>query len=62
MNHYDLVVIGGGFSSIRTRQLQFDLSEYEGIRDISDDADAGRRELRLTVRDGAKELGFTTCA
>lgn len=36
------------------------LAEYEGITDIADDSDAGRRELQIQLRDGARELGFTT--
>lgn len=36
------------------------LSEYEGITDIADDSDAGRRELQLELKDGARELGLTT--
>jgi len=39
---------GGGFSSIRTRQLQFDLSEYEGIR-VRVRADGRRYTWRLTT-------------
>lgn len=36
------------------------LAEYRGVQGIADDADAGQRELRLTLREGASELGFTT--
>ncbi len=36
------------------------LGSYEGVYDVADDADAGSRELRLTPRPGASELGFTT--
>lgn len=35
------------------------LGGFDGVYDITDDADAGQRELRLTLRDGAGELGFT---
>lgn len=35
------------------------LGEFDGVYDIADDADAGQRELRLTLRAGASELGFT---
>ena len=36
------------------------LRTYEGVFDIGDDSDSGQRELRITLRDGAHELGFTT--
>ena len=36
------------------------IDKYEGVFDVADDADAGQRELRLTLRKGASELGFTT--
>ncbi|MCH9058481.1 MAG: efflux RND transporter permease subunit, partial [Planctomycetes bacterium] len=36
------------------------LATKEAVFNISNDADAGQRELRLTLRDGANELGFTT--
>lgn len=35
------------------------MAAMEGVRDIADDANAGRRELRFHLRDGARELGFT---
>jgi multidrug efflux pump subunit AcrB len=35
------------------------LAEYEGVFGIADDADTGLRELRLSLRPGASELGFT---
>jgi len=35
------------------------LSDYEGVFNPADDAGAGQRELRVTLRDGAAELGFT---
>ena len=40
-------------------ELRTALTGYEGVRGIADDADAGQRELRLRLRDGAKTLGFT---
>jgi len=36
------------------------LANYEGVQGIADDADAGQRELRIALRPGASELGFTT--
>ncbi len=35
------------------------LGSYEGVYGIFDDADVGQRELRIELRDGAGELGFT---
>ena len=35
------------------------LAEYDGVYDINDDADAGQRELRIELRPGATDLGFT---
>ncbi len=40
----------------RVKQL---LESYEGVYGIYDDADRGQRELRIELRDGASELGFT---
>lgn len=40
-------------------RLKQALAGYDGVRGIADDADAGQRELRLRLRDGASELGFT---
>ncbi len=35
------------------------MHEYDGVVDISTDSDGGRRELRFTLREGARDLGFT---
>jgi len=35
------------------------MSEYAGVYDVSNDADAGQRELRIELLAGASELGFT---
>jgi HAE1 family hydrophobic/amphiphilic exporter-1 len=43
-----------------TGEIKTMLREYEGVFDISDDSDAGQRELRIRLRDGARELGFQT--
>ena len=40
-------------------QLKAMLAEYDGVYDINDDADAGQRELRIELRRGATDLGFT---
>ena len=35
------------------------LADYDGIRDIADDSDSGRRELQITLTSAGRELGFT---
>ncbi|TVQ64751.1 MAG: efflux RND transporter permease subunit [Phycisphaerales bacterium] len=42
------------------RTVKEELSEFDGVFGVADDADSGQRELRITLRDGAAELGFTT--
>ena len=41
-------------------KLQELLATRQSVFNITDDGDAGQRELRITLRDGASELGFTT--
>jgi multidrug efflux pump subunit AcrB len=36
------------------------VSEFAGVYDVADDNDTGRREMRIRLREGADELGFTT--
>ncbi|MBX3360948.1 MAG: efflux RND transporter permease subunit [Phycisphaeraceae bacterium] len=36
------------------------LADFDGVYDIANDADRGQRELRIRLRPGASELGFTT--
>ncbi len=40
-------------------QIKAAMREKVGVRDIADDANRGRRELQITLRDGARTLGFT---
>lgn len=40
-------------------KIQHRLGEFVGVFDISTNVDAGQRELRFELRDGARELGFT---
>jgi HAE1 family hydrophobic/amphiphilic exporter-1 len=56
-----LTVAGDGPEQIMpvVERISSLLGEYDGVYDIADDADAGQKELRLTLRDGASELGFT---
>lgn len=42
-----------------TERLKAYLDTFPTVYGISDDADRGQRELRITLRDGASELGFT---
>lgn len=41
-------------------EIKHELARFEGVYGIADDADAGQRELRIRLREGAAELGFTT--
>lgn len=56
-----LAVTGEDEGAIRraARAIQERLDRFGGVFDIADDADTGQRELRLTLRPGASELGFT---
>lgn len=36
------------------------LDDYEGVVNIADNADAGQREVRFSLRDGGRELGLST--
>jgi len=56
-----LAVLGEDLDELRrvAGEIKRQLSEFDGVYDIADDLDLGRRELRLTLRDGADELGFT---
>ncbi|MEM1330799.1 MAG: efflux RND transporter permease subunit [Planctomycetota bacterium] len=38
------------------------LAQYPGVFDIADNADRGQPELRIELREGASELGFTTAS
>ncbi len=38
------------------------LDDFDGVFDLSTDADAGQRELRLTLREGASDMGFTVAS
>lgn len=40
-------------------QIKELLAQYEGVRDIADNADSGRREIQITLKDAGRELGFT---
>lgn len=55
-------VVGSDIERIveATARIKSVLGGFDGVYDISDDNDAGRRELQLRLRPGASELGFTT--
>lgn len=40
-------------------EIKSALDDYEGVFDITDDAERGQREARFTLRPGASEMGFT---
>jgi multidrug efflux pump subunit AcrB len=42
------------------KEIKQIINSYAGVENLSDDSDAGQRELRLSLRDGADEIGFTT--
>ncbi len=57
-----LTVVGDSEDQIArvVEEVKSTISEYPGVRNVIDDSDRGQRELRLELRDGASELGFTT--
>ncbi|MEM1424685.1 MAG: efflux RND transporter permease subunit, partial [Planctomycetota bacterium] len=59
-----LAVIGEDIATMQTAadEIKRALAQYDSVYDISDDNDAGRRELQIRLRDGAEELGFTVDA
>ncbi len=40
--------------------IESEIQSYDGIDEIQDDLDLGKLEVRLDLRDDARELGFTT--
>ncbi|MFI4872167.1 MAG: efflux RND transporter permease subunit [Phycisphaerales bacterium JB061] len=57
-----LTVVGSSEPLITraVEEVKATISAYPGVTNVTDDSDRGQRELRLTLRDGASELGFTT--
>jgi HAE1 family hydrophobic/amphiphilic exporter-1 len=57
-----LAVLGDDLGRLRAaaNRIKGVLAEYDGVYNISDDLDVGRREIRLRLREGADELGLTT--
>lgn len=57
-----LTVVGDSGEQIAkvVEEVKETIGEYPGVRNIIDDSDKGQREMRLELRDGASELGFTT--
>lgn len=56
-----LVITGEDESQIQraSEALKMRLTEYDGVADIDDDADAGQRELQIRLRPGGAALGLT---
>ncbi|MFG0286193.1 MAG: efflux RND transporter permease subunit [Phycisphaerales bacterium JB039] len=56
-----LTVTGPGGDQIMPvlRQIREELASFAGVYGIADDAESGQRELRIELRPGARELGFT---
>lgn len=56
-----LTVVGRSSDAIQgvVTSIEDALAEFDGVHSIANDADRGQRELQLTLRDGASELGFT---
>ncbi|MEM1165227.1 MAG: efflux RND transporter permease subunit [Planctomycetota bacterium] len=57
-----LAVVGDDQESLEAgaRRITEELARFDGVLTISDDNEAGRRELRFELRDDARELGLTT--
>jgi multidrug efflux pump subunit AcrB len=45
-----------------SKKLKKKLMTYEGVFDLDDDSDQGKREVRLTLRDSARDTGITVGA
>lgn len=58
---FSLTVVGERIDRIMrvVGEVKHALGEYTGVRDIADDSERGRRELRISLRPGADQLGFT---
>lgn len=57
----ELAVTGEGTAAIMpvVEEIKRRLETFAGVEGIADDADVGQRELRLSLRPGAYDLGFT---
>lgn len=57
----NLGIVGATERQIRaaSADLRTLLDEFPDVYDVADDAELGQREVRLTLREGASELGFT---
>jgi len=57
-----LAVVGDSESQIArvVEEVKAIIVGYPGVNNVIDNSDRGQRELRLHLRDGASELGFTT--
>ncbi|MHC4976242.1 MAG: efflux RND transporter permease subunit [Planctomycetota bacterium] len=57
-----LTLVGDNAEAIMpaAREVADLVATYDAVHSVSNDADAGQRELRIELRPGARELGFTT--
>ncbi|MCA9082280.1 MAG: efflux RND transporter permease subunit, partial [Planctomycetaceae bacterium] len=57
----EIRVSGPEFEQVRdvSEEIQQHLATYEGVVDLSDDYDEGKRELRLELKDAARPTGIT---
>ncbi len=57
----NLTVVGPSAETIMAsvNDMKAALAKFPAVRDIADDNDTGKRELRFALRPGADELGFT---
>jgi hydrophobic/amphiphilic exporter-1 (mainly G- bacteria), HAE1 family len=46
--------------SAAVERLKAAMAAFDGVYDVTDDADRGQRELRIELLPGAREMGFTT--
>ncbi len=53
--HIDSILAAAG-------EIKQELARHEGVHDIDDDYERGRRELQITMLDSARSLGLTTQA
>jgi len=55
-------IAGGADQAVLERvaaEIMDQMRAFDGVVDIASDSDGGQREIRFTLREGARELGFT---
>ncbi len=60
----EIRISGGELDEIRdvADQFKLHLATYDGVVDLADDFDEGKRELQLTLKDSARATGLTKAA